>query len=67
MAVLGARCVCADFVRMQIVESRLGIDEIGSRVTEPQKLEINCRRHTASHYSEAAWPSSTLRPVDKLL
>lgn len=29
-------------------------------MTEPQKLEINCRRHTASHYSEAAWPCSTL-------
>ena len=54
------RRVCADFVRMQIVGSRLGIDEIGGRVTEPQKLEINCRRHTASHYSEAAWPCSTL-------
>lgn len=55
----GPRYVCADFVRMQIARSRLGIDEIGGRVTEPQKLEINCRRHTASHYSEATWPFST--------
>lgn len=53
-------CVCVDFVRMQIAGSRLGIDEIGSRETEPQKLEINCRRHKASHYGEAAWPCSTL-------
>lgn len=30
---------------MQIVGSRLDIDEIWSWVTEPQKLEINCRRH----------------------
>lgn len=57
---VGGGRVCADFVRMQIVGSRLGIDEIGGRVTEPQRLEINCRRHTASHYSEAAWPCSTL-------
>lgn len=56
---VGSR-VCADFVRMQIAGSRLGIDEIGSRETEPQKLEINCRRHKASHYSGAAWPCSTL-------
>lgn len=54
------RRVCADFVRMQIAGSRLGIDEIGGQETEPQKLEINCWRHTASHYSEAAWPCSTL-------
>lgn len=52
--------VCVDFVGRQIAGSRLRIDEIGARVTEPQKLEINCRRHTASHYSEAAWPCSTL-------
>lgn len=57
---VGGGRVCADFVRMQIVGSRLGIDEIGGRVTEPQRLEIKCRRHTASHYSEAAWPCSTL-------
>lgn len=54
------RRVCADFIRMQIVGSRLGIDKIGCRLTEPQKLEINCRRHMASHYSEADWPCSTL-------
>lgn len=54
------RRVCVDFVGMQIAGSRLGIDEIGSRETEPQKLEINCRRHKASHYGEAAWPCSTL-------
>lgn len=54
------RRVCVDFVRMQIAGSRLGIDEIGSRETEPQKLEINCRRHKASHYGAAAWPCSTL-------
>lgn len=57
LAAWGAKHVCVD---LQIVGSRLGIDEIGSLLTEPQKLEINCRRHTASHYSEAAWPCSTL-------
>lgn len=56
-AAWGAKHVCVD---LQIVGSRLGIDGIESLLTEPQKLEINCRRHTASHYSEAAWPCSTL-------
>lgn len=67
------RPVCVVFVRMQIVRSRLDIDEIRVRakwargLTEPHKLEINCRTHTDSHYSEAAWPSLNLEPVDKLL
>lgn len=45
----GSRRVCAEFVRRQTVGSRLGIDEIGGRATELQKLEINCRRHTVGH------------------
>lgn len=60
MEIRGNRRCCAGFVRRQIVRSRLGIDEMGDRVTEPQKLEINCVGHAASHYSEAAWPGSTL-------
>lgn len=32
------------------------------RATEPKELEINCRRHAASHYSGATWPCSTLSP-----
>lgn len=32
--------ISTDFVRVQIVASRLVIDEIGSRVTEQQRLEI---------------------------
>lgn len=34
----------------------------GALATEPKKLEINCRRHAASHYSGATWPCSTLSP-----
>lgn len=53
----------AVFVGMQISGSRLGIDEKGGAgATEPKELEINCRRHAASHYSGATWPRSTLSP-----
>lgn len=61
----GCRWGEAVFVEMQISGSRLGIDGKGGGgglATEPKKLEINCRRHTASHYSGATWPCSTLSP-----
>lgn len=45
---------------MQIVESRLDIDEKESCVAEPQKLGINCWRHVA--VITAVWPCSTLSP-----
>lgn len=56
-------------MEMQISGSRLGIDGKGggALATEPKKLEINCRRHVASHYSGATWPLLNLESVDKLL
>lgn len=54
---VGGRCVCGDadiWIKIGYWRDRGGL------ATEPKKLEINCRRHTASHYSGATWPRSTL-------